>query len=257
MAALLPPAELQFCDGNGNPYALGTLGTYVINTLTPKATWTDMGATSLNANPIVLDAAGRCLVFGDGLYRTILKDALGNEIWDKPSTTLVSAAMAPVVAAATIADAVILLGIQDLIDVEAAARAAADSTETAARIAADAAEAAARIAADATLTAALAAETAARIAGDAATGAQWGSASTTAGHVRVTFGTAFSGTPAVLVTLIGGGFTSGYTYTFNVSSDTTGFDCWAMEMFMDGGFLKIQPGAVGAIPFYWSAAEAT
>ncbi len=152
---LLPSAELQFLDANGHPYAGGSLETLVPSTDTPKDTWSDPAGAALNDNPITLDSAGRCVVFGDGAYRTILKDAAGNLVWDKPSFTYVSAAMMPVVGAPTIAAAVVLLGIQDSIDTEAVARAAADT-----------AEASARAAADTTLTAALDAEIVAREAAD-------------------------------------------------------------------------------------------
>lgn len=137
MAALLPNPVPQFCDADGNPYAGGSIATYVPGTSTPKATWLDPLQAALNTNPIILDAAGRCVMYGDGEYRLILRDAVGNEIWDQPSSTLVSAAMAPVILAPTIADAVHLLGIDDLIAQEAADRAAADSAEQTARIAAD------------------------------------------------------------------------------------------------------------------------
>jgi hypothetical protein len=115
MAALLPSPELQFIDPNGHPYAGGTLQTLVPGTTTPKATWQDAGQTALNTNPITLDSAGRCICYGDGIYRCILQDAQGNLIFDQLSDTLVSAAMAPVVAAPTIAEAVRLLGINDLL----------------------------------------------------------------------------------------------------------------------------------------------
>jgi hypothetical protein len=67
----------------------------------------------------------------------VLKDAAGNLIADFPATTLVSAAMYPVVNAPTIADAVSAMGIDTLISDEATARAAADAAEQNARIAAD------------------------------------------------------------------------------------------------------------------------
>jgi hypothetical protein len=118
MAALLPPSECQFIDADGHPYAGGKLFTYVPGTTTNKATWADPAASVLNTNPIVLDSAGRAIVYGDGEYRCLLEDALGNEIWDQPSSTLVSVALAPVVIAPTIAAAVALLGIQGLIDTE-------------------------------------------------------------------------------------------------------------------------------------------
>src|SRR6476620_5923831 len=113
---LLPNPSPQFCDANGHPYAAGTIDTFVPDTTTPKSTWLDPDGAALNTNPIVLDAAGRCSMHGDGLYRLVLKDADGNLIWDLPSSTLVSGAMAPVIIAPTIADALVLLGVQDAID---------------------------------------------------------------------------------------------------------------------------------------------
>jgi hypothetical protein len=160
MAAPVIVPELQFVDANGAPYAGGTLASYITGTSTPKATWLDPDQFGLNTNPIVLDAAGRCLCWGDGDYRLVLSDAAGNLIWDQPATTVVSAAMASVVSAPTIAEAVALLGINDLIAAETAARVAADGAEQSARIAADNAEATTRANADT-------AEANARIAGDA------------------------------------------------------------------------------------------
>lgn len=127
MPLLLQPPEVQFCDANGHPYAMGTVETYAPGTSTPKSTWQDHNGSALNTNPIVLDAAGRAIIFGDGDYRFVLKDAAGNLIYDQWTSSIVSIAMQPVVAAPTIAEAQRLLGIGDL------------SAETAARIAGDAA----------------------------------------------------------------------------------------------------------------------
>jgi hypothetical protein len=127
----------QFSDADGVPYAAGTITTFVPGTGTPKQTWTDPDQTSLNSNPIVLDSAGRCTMYGDGDIRLILKDSLGNLIWDVVATTIVSAAMAPIVSAPTVPDALNLLGVNALISAEATARANADSAEQAARIAED------------------------------------------------------------------------------------------------------------------------
>src|SRR3954470_3470007 len=151
MAAPVISPELQWSDANGTPYAGGSIETYQPGTSTPKATWLDPDQAALNTNPVILDAAGRSLMFGDGDYRLVLKDALGNLIFDQPASTIVSAAMAPVVAAPTIADARNLLGFDAAIAQEAADRAAADSAEATARGNADTAETNARTAADTTL----------------------------------------------------------------------------------------------------------
>jgi hypothetical protein len=170
MAALLPLPEIQACDAIGRPYAAGTLETYVPATSTPKPTWSDPAAGDghLNTNPVVLDSAGRAILYGDGLYRLVLRDAAGNLVYDQPSSTLVSAAMAPVIIAPTIAEAVRLLGIQDMIDAAVLVEHDRAMAAEAALSAATAAEAAARAAADTALGARIDAETAARIAGDAA-----------------------------------------------------------------------------------------
>jgi hypothetical protein len=120
MPAILQPAEFQAIDADGHPYAGGTLATYVPGTSTPKSTWQDEGLTALNTNPVVLNSAGRAILWGDGLYRTVLRDAAGNLIWDQESTTVVSAAMEAFVLAPTIADALNQLGVQDLIDTSVA-----------------------------------------------------------------------------------------------------------------------------------------
>ena len=148
MAAPIVTPELQWSDANGTPYAGGTITTYAQGTSTPKATYKDPALTALNTNPVVLDGAGRSLMFGDGDYRLVLQDARGNLIFDVPATTIVSAAMEPVVSAPTLADALDRLGVTALIDAEATARSNADSAEQNARIAADNAEAATRAAAD-------------------------------------------------------------------------------------------------------------
>lgn len=114
---LIPP-EFQYCDANGAPYAGGTVNTFIPGTDTPKDTWSDLAGTALNTNPIVLDAAGRALIYGSGEYRFVLKDAAGNLIYDQLTTSFVSDAMQPVVMADTIAEARDLLGITDAIQAE-------------------------------------------------------------------------------------------------------------------------------------------
>lgn len=81
--SLLPNGMQQFADENGVPYLGGTVGMYVPNTLTPKDSWVDQDHLALNEDPITLDAAGRCVIWGEGNYRQILKDINGNTIWDK------------------------------------------------------------------------------------------------------------------------------------------------------------------------------
>lgn len=69
----------QFFDAYGNPLASGTLTVYVAGTTTPTDTWQDRSLTSLNTNPIVLNAAGRCTMWLDPsvTYKFLLKDVNG------------------------------------------------------------------------------------------------------------------------------------------------------------------------------------
>lgn len=82
-ATLLPNAKQQFFDTNGRPLAGGKVYFYVPNTSTLKNTWQDAGETVLNTNPVVLDANGQAIIYGDGQYRQVVNDVHGNLIWDR------------------------------------------------------------------------------------------------------------------------------------------------------------------------------
>ena len=90
-ASLLVNGEQQFVDGNGVPYAGGSVYFYVPNTTTLKNTWQDPGEVSLNTNPVVLDGNGRAVIWGDGNYRQVLYDVNNNLIWDKLTYSFVTA----------------------------------------------------------------------------------------------------------------------------------------------------------------------
>lgn len=83
MATLLPLPKQQWIDANGEPIAGGSVAFYVPSTFTPKDTFKDAGATILNTNPVVLDSAGRAVIYGSGSYRAVVKDAGGNLIYDQ------------------------------------------------------------------------------------------------------------------------------------------------------------------------------
>lgn len=69
MAVLLTPPFLQFFDADGNPLAGGKIYTYSAGTTTLKPTYTDSTGLIKLTNPIILDAAGRAVVWGQGSYR--------------------------------------------------------------------------------------------------------------------------------------------------------------------------------------------
>lgn len=80
---ILPNAETVFLDDDGLPVAGGSVGFFIPGTDTPKDTWIDSSQLVLNANPVILDSAGRARIWGSGDYRQILQDSLGNIIWDR------------------------------------------------------------------------------------------------------------------------------------------------------------------------------
>lgn len=58
-----PFVKLQFCDDNGDPLAGAQLFIYDAGTTTKATTYTDVNLSVPNTNPIVLDSAGRCVIF--------------------------------------------------------------------------------------------------------------------------------------------------------------------------------------------------
>lgn len=78
---LSPYAFIQELDNNGKPLSAGKIYTYEAGTSTPKTTYSDYEGVTPNANPIVLDAAGRANIWLDsGSYKFVLKDSSGNTI---------------------------------------------------------------------------------------------------------------------------------------------------------------------------------
>ena len=76
MATISPVPFLQFIDANGNPLAGGKLYTYYAGTTTPLTTYTNYAGTTPNANPVIMDSAGRASVWlGVGSYKFVLTDS--------------------------------------------------------------------------------------------------------------------------------------------------------------------------------------
>lgn len=80
MAVLLTPPRLQFFDNSGNPLAGGKVYTYEAGTTTPKDTYTNQGGGTPNANPVILDSAGRASIWLSGSYKIVVKDSSDNTI---------------------------------------------------------------------------------------------------------------------------------------------------------------------------------
>jgi len=91
MSAFLSPifgAGAQLFSNAGIPLSGGKIYTYLAGTTAPLATWTDSTQIITNANPIILDSAGRPLnemwLQSGSLYKFILTDANDNILgtWD-------------------------------------------------------------------------------------------------------------------------------------------------------------------------------
>lgn len=75
-ANLAPYIFPQLLDNNGDPLVGGKIHTYMAGTTTPLATFADESGTEPNANPIVLDSAGRYEMWlKDHYYKFVLTDA--------------------------------------------------------------------------------------------------------------------------------------------------------------------------------------
>ena len=112
--ALLPPPRFVVYDpATGDPLVGGLVHTYVPGGTVPADTWQDADETIPNANPIVLDSVGSCLIYGTGAYQLTVTDSLGNAIPGYSglsySPAFISEAMQPVVAAATVQEGFDLL----------------------------------------------------------------------------------------------------------------------------------------------------
>jgi hypothetical protein len=96
---IAPIGVHQFCDGTGVPYAGGKLYTYAAGLATLLATYTDsgMGSGTENSNPIILDSAGRCVIFipdGTG-YKFVLKTSADALVWTRDDILIPSVATPP------------------------------------------------------------------------------------------------------------------------------------------------------------------
>jgi len=76
--------QLQSFTNQGVILSAGRIYTYIAGTTTPQATYTDSGALTLNANPIVLDSSGRLTtsiwVLGGVSLKVIIKDSADNTL---------------------------------------------------------------------------------------------------------------------------------------------------------------------------------
>ena len=60
---LAPMENRQYLDNNGDPLSGGLISTYTAGTSTSALTYSDSALTTANANPVVLDSAGRATIY--------------------------------------------------------------------------------------------------------------------------------------------------------------------------------------------------
>lgn len=81
--------RFQAFDSSGDPLASGKVYTYYAGTTTPLASYTTQAATTPNANPVILDSAGRASIWlGPYAYRIILKTSADVTVWDDDNVQL-------------------------------------------------------------------------------------------------------------------------------------------------------------------------
>lgn len=90
-SSLLPDGKQQFLSNTGVPLASGKVFMYVPNTTTFKNTWQDAAQVTLNTNPVILDASGRALIYGSGIYRQLVQTSAGVPIYDALTTSTLGA----------------------------------------------------------------------------------------------------------------------------------------------------------------------
>ena len=93
--AILQILKHQFFDSSGNPLSGGKVYTYDAGTSTPRNTYTDQGAGTPNANPVILDSRGEASIWFSGSYKVVLKTSADVTIYtvdniQDPSTGFVT-----------------------------------------------------------------------------------------------------------------------------------------------------------------------
>ena len=81
-ASILPNGKTTFLDSNGKPLTGGKVYFKIPASDSLKTTWQDGAETVPNANPVILDSAGRAIIWGFGSYRQQVYDKNSNLIWD-------------------------------------------------------------------------------------------------------------------------------------------------------------------------------
>jgi len=92
MSGTLSPVGRQyFTDSNGDPLSGGKVYTYQAGTSTPATTYSDVDLLVANANPIILDAAGRCVIYlASSSYKYVVYTSADSLIWSQDNIASVA-----------------------------------------------------------------------------------------------------------------------------------------------------------------------
>lgn len=140
---LMPIPATQFLDNDGNIVPGGKLYSYAAGTTTPQNTYTTAALTTANANPIILDSAGRAVVFLDQSlsYKFVFKTAADVTLWNVDNTassltngSVTLAMMANLAQDQFIGRVTASTGVPETATITAAARTVLDDTTVAAMV---------------------------------------------------------------------------------------------------------------------------
>jgi hypothetical protein len=95
------------------PASSGVVYTYSAGTTTNKTVWTDRGKTATAQNPFTLNSMGQAQVYGEGIYKFVIKDAVGGSTlytYDNISVGTVQGPWTDVSAYASLTAAVTAIG---------------------------------------------------------------------------------------------------------------------------------------------------
>ena len=80
---VMPDPKFTGLDNDGNPLSGGKVYFYAAGTSTPLDTYTSSALTSANANPVVLDSAGRATIYlSSNSYKVHLKTSADASVWE-------------------------------------------------------------------------------------------------------------------------------------------------------------------------------
>lgn len=89
---VMPAPIFTGWDNNGNPLVGGKLYAYLAGTTTATNTYSDVGLATPNTNPVILDAAGRAVIYLDPTisYKFVLTDSADAAVWTRDNIREVS-----------------------------------------------------------------------------------------------------------------------------------------------------------------------